>query len=221
MQVHPLYPCHWLSKECQVGVERRGQREAAVTAALVLRQQFTIHGDVLERVEVYKYLGQMMAQNNNDTQAVRAQLRKACATWAWVGKVLWGENMSPTVAPKFYLAVVQAILLYGSKTWVISLQIMARLEGFHIRAAWRMAQTHKPWWGLWKEWIYPKSEDVLRECGMKSIAEYIQIRRQRIAVYNATRPFLQECRQGEQQRGAVPHRCWWEQPMDLNVPDVQ
>jgi hypothetical protein len=23
MQVHPLYPCHWLSKECQVGVERR------------------------------------------------------------------------------------------------------------------------------------------------------------------------------------------------------
>jgi hypothetical protein len=220
MQVHPLYPRHWLSKECQVGVERWRQQEAAVTAALVLRQQFTIHGNVLERVEVYKYLVRMMAQDNDDTQAVRAQLRKARATWARVGKVLRGENTPPTVAAKFYLGIIQAILLYGSKTWVISLQAMARLEGFHIRAAWRMAQKHKLRRGPQKEWVYPKSEDVLRECGMKSIAEYIQIRRQTIAVYVATRPILQECRQGEQQSRAVPHRWWWEQPMDLDVPDA-
>ena len=50
------------------------EREAAVTAALALRQQFTIHGDVLKRVKVYKYLGWMMAQDDNDTQAIRAQL---------------------------------------------------------------------------------------------------------------------------------------------------
>ncbi len=86
----------------------------------------------------------MMAQDNDDTQAVRAQLWKARATWARVGKVLRGENTPPTVAAKFYLAIVQAILLYGSKTWVISPQAMAQLEGFHIRAAWRMAQKHKP-----------------------------------------------------------------------------
>jgi hypothetical protein len=72
MQVHPLYPHHWLSKECQVGVERRQQWEAGVTVALALHQQFTIHGNVLEQVEVYKYLGRMMAQDNNDTQAVCA-----------------------------------------------------------------------------------------------------------------------------------------------------
>jgi hypothetical protein len=68
--------------------------------------------------------------------------------------------------------------------------------------------------------VYPKSEDVLRECGMKSIAEYMQIRWQTIAMYVATRPILQECRQDEQQWGAVPHRWWWEQPMDLDIPDV-
>ncbi len=55
-------------------MERRQQREAAVTATLALRQQFTIHSNVLERVEVYKYLGWMMAQDDNDTQAIRAQL---------------------------------------------------------------------------------------------------------------------------------------------------
>jgi hypothetical protein len=136
MQVHPLYPHHRLLKEYQVGAERRPQRETAVTAALTLCQQFRIHGDVLKQVEVYKYLGRMMAQDDDDAQAIRAQLRKARATWAWVGKVLRGENTPPTIAAKFYLAVVQAILLYGSETWVISPQAMAQLEGFHIRAAW-------------------------------------------------------------------------------------
>jgi hypothetical protein len=46
MQVHPLYPCHRLSKECQVRVERQQQWEVAVTSALALRQQFTVSGDV-------------------------------------------------------------------------------------------------------------------------------------------------------------------------------
>jgi hypothetical protein len=114
IQVHPLYPRHRLSKECQVGVEHRRQRKAAVTSALALRQQFTVLGDVLEQVEVYKYLGWMMAQDNNDTQALRAQLRKAHATWAQVGQVLRNENTSPFVAARFYQADVQAILLYGS-----------------------------------------------------------------------------------------------------------
>ncbi len=132
MHVHPLYPRHRLSKECQVGIERRQQQEMAETTTLALRQQFTIHSDVLERVEVYKYLGRMMAQDDDNTQAIRAQLRKVRVTWARVGKVLWGENTPTTVAAKFYLAIIQAILLYGSKMWVISPQAMARLEGFHI-----------------------------------------------------------------------------------------
>jgi hypothetical protein len=144
MQVHPLYPRHWLWKECQVGAERRRQQETAVSAALALCQQFRIHGDVLKRVEVYKYLGRMMALDDDDAQAIHAQLRKARATWARVGKVLWGENKPPTVSAKFYLAVVQAVLLYCSKTWVVSPQAMAQLEGFHIRAAWRMVRRHKP-----------------------------------------------------------------------------
>jgi hypothetical protein len=57
MQVNPLYPRHRYSKECSVGVEHCKQRKTAVSSALALCQQLTIHGDVLKRVEVYKYLG--------------------------------------------------------------------------------------------------------------------------------------------------------------------
>jgi hypothetical protein len=98
MQVHPLYPCHRCSKECQIGVEHQLQREAAVMSALALCQQFTVRGDVLQRVEVYKYLGRMMAQDDDDIQAIRAQLRKARSTWARVGQVLRSKNAPPFIA---------------------------------------------------------------------------------------------------------------------------
>ena len=55
---------------------------------------------------------------------------------------------------------------------------------------------------------------------MSTLVEYITICRQMITVYVATRPILNECRQGERKRGAVPHRWWWEQQMDLGVNDA-
>ena len=63
-----------------MGVEQKKQREAAVTSALALWQQFSVHGEALERVEVFKYLGRLLAQDDYDIQAIRAQLRKARTT---------------------------------------------------------------------------------------------------------------------------------------------
>ena len=54
------------------------------------------------------------------------------------------ENAPPQVSAKFYKAIVQSVLLYGSKTWVLSTASLARLEGFHLRAAYRMAKKHVP-----------------------------------------------------------------------------
>ncbi len=205
MQVHPMYPQHRYTKECQIGVERKHQRETAILSALALRQQFLVRGNVLEQVEVNIYLGRLLAQDDDGIQAICAQMRKAQATWARVGQVLWSKNASPFVAAKFYQAIIQVILLYGSKLWVISWTAMARLEGLHICTAYRMAKEHKPKQGPDRVWIYPRSEDVLKECGMKTMEEYILIRWQTVALYMATHPTLTKCRQGERKRGAIPH----------------
>jgi hypothetical protein len=66
-------------------MEQKKQWEAAVTPAFALRQQFSVDGEVLEWVEVFKYLGRLLAQDDDDIQAICAQLRMACATWAQVG----------------------------------------------------------------------------------------------------------------------------------------
>jgi hypothetical protein len=103
-----------------------------VASALALQRQFTVHGDALEKVEVFKYLSRMMAQDDNNAQAMWHQLHKAWGTWARVEQVLRSKNTTPCVAAKFYKAVVQAVLLYGSKTWNLTKAVLARLEGFHV-----------------------------------------------------------------------------------------
>jgi hypothetical protein len=144
MQVDPRVPTHINTKECVIRTVRRHQRDMAVRLALALRQQFTVHGDVLERVEVFRYLGRMLSQDDDNIQAVQSQLCKARGTWAWVGQVLRRENAPPRVSAKFYKAIVQSVLLYGSETWVLSSAVLARLKGFHLRAAYRMAKKHVP-----------------------------------------------------------------------------
>jgi hypothetical protein len=150
-----MYPRHRYTKECRIGVEWKHQQETAVSSALALHQQFSVHGNMLEWVEVYKYLGCLLVQDDDDIQAIHAQMRKAQATWARVGQVLRSKNASPFVAAKFYQGIIRAILLYGSESWVISRTAMARLEGLHIHAAYRMAKEHKPKRGPDRVWIYP------------------------------------------------------------------
>ncbi len=87
--------------------------------------------------------------------------------------MLRGENVTPQVAATFYKAVVQAILLYGSETWNLTATTLARLEGFHIHVAYKLAREHQPRQGANHTWTYPRSADVLEECGMRTIAGYI------------------------------------------------
>jgi hypothetical protein len=94
----------------------------------------------------------------------------------------------------FYQAVVQAILLYGSKTRVISQTALAQLEGFHIHLAYQMAKQFKPKCNPGNVWLYPQSEDVLKECGIKTM--------------EVTHLMLFKCRAGEHKRGAISHQ-WW------------
>ena len=95
MQVGPWYPRHAYTKECQVGVERSKQREAGVKSALALWQQFSVHGNVLEQVEVFKSLGHLLVQDDDNIWAIRTQLWKVRVTWSRIGQVLQGENVSP------------------------------------------------------------------------------------------------------------------------------
>jgi hypothetical protein len=149
-------------------------------------------GEELQRVEVFKYLGRLLLHDDNDTQAMRANLAKARRCWAQVFQVLRSENASPKVCGVFYKATIQAVLLFGSETWNLAPSGMACLEGFHLRAAWQMSGT-RPWKrndGIWK---YPNLEKVLQDVGLYSISHYIGVQSQIIANYIVNWPIFQLC----------------------------
>jgi hypothetical protein len=103
----------------------------------------------LERVEVFKYLGWLLAYNDNNTQAMGANLAKARKSWGQVSCVFRAENALPKVCGMFYKATVQAVLIFGSESWKLSPSSLKILEGFHIRAACHMQRAHmESWWDM-------------------------------------------------------------------------
>ncbi len=146
---------------------------------------------------------------------MRAKLKKARKSWAWVSRVLRAENASPKVCGVFYKAVVQAVLPFGSETWKLSPASLKSLEGFHIWAARRIAgmqPTRNPE-GMWK---YPSSKYVLKAVGLETIDHYIGVRHKTIARFIVDRPLFALCRDGERKRGSTHCTFWWEQPLSLD-----
>ncbi len=188
----------------------------AVQSALALHEPFTVHEDVLEKVQVCRYLGRLLLQDNNDVQAMRSQLCKVRRMRARVGQVLRRENAPPKTSARFYKAIEQSILLYGSKTWVLSKAVMARLEGFHICMVYWMAKEHVPCWGPHCQWVYPPSDKTLMECGMHTFQHYINVQRQTIARYVVDCSIFAKCRAADQRRGSIPRLWWWEQGICLD-----
>jgi hypothetical protein len=93
------------------------------------------------------------------------------------------------------------------------------LEGFHIRATWRMAGK-RPRKLLDGTWAYPNSAAVLDKVGLKPIAHYIGVQRQHIANYIFNKPIFQSCVEGVRRHGSSVRQFWWAQPMDLEEARV-
>jgi hypothetical protein len=173
--VEDLNGGHHRTELCQRGWERRCQYAATARSQQALDHVFTRNRDKLDRVEVFKYLGRLIAHDDVDSQAMRLNLRKARGCWARILCVLRAENASPRMSGMFYKVTVQAVLLYGNETWSLPPLSVKRLEGFHIRAAWRMSglQPEKKPDGSWP---YPHLVDVLEKAGLEKITHYMGVR---------------------------------------------
>ena len=93
-------------------------------------------------------------------------------------------------------------------------------EGFHIRAAYKMANEHVSRWGPHQQWIYPPSDKLLEECGMHTIEHYIDVRRETIAKYVVNRSIHAECQGIDRRHGLVPRRWWWWWEQRMCLDDV-
>ena len=109
-------PGHEASKTCQRTAAARRQHATAAQGRAALRQTFTAYDEPLNRVTQFKYLGRIMSYDDNDTPAVRRNIKRARRVWGPFRKLLEKEEVPPRVAGFFYQAVVASVLLFGSET---------------------------------------------------------------------------------------------------------
>ena len=152
---------HKESKTCREMAARRRQHRVAAEGACAMQRTFTAYGEAeLRRVDRFKYLGRVLLYDDCDTPAIRRNLKRARAAWGRISVIIAKECVPPPVAGMFYQAVVAAVLLYGSETWVVSSYDLRALEGFHVESARRLTGMRPTKRG--ETWVYPKSADVLR-----------------------------------------------------------
>ena len=86
---------------------------------------------MVEGVENFKYLGQTLDQTDDDWPAVRQKIMRARLIWGRLGKIMRREGAEPRVLKMFDRAVAQAVLLFGSETWLLSAAIERKVYVTH------------------------------------------------------------------------------------------
>ena len=111
---------------------RSRQRDAAITSQCA-ETNFSLMGEEgkenIYGVGIFKYLGRLLKRSDNDWTVARQNIRKDRQIWGRLGKILIQEGPDPIISAAFYHMVVQAVILFGTETWVLTSSTEKRLEG--------------------------------------------------------------------------------------------
>jgi hypothetical protein len=126
---------HYQTAVCRAGAERARRRLALEDSRLAREVVFSVKGSQLASVSVFRYLGRELSSSDDDWPAVYRNVNKARQRWAHISRVLAREGANTRIAGMFYKAVVQSVLLYGCKMWVLTARVLRAVESFHNQVA--------------------------------------------------------------------------------------
>jgi hypothetical protein len=194
--------------ECKKWAKRAEKVTTSENRAKAIERKFYVDDQEIKRVTEFKYLGRILDAEDNDHKAVNYNLNKAKQQWGRLTKVLASAKGKPRTMAKFYMAIVQAVLLFGSETWALTKDMERRLDSFHHRCARHLTHRHiqqKPD-GTWE---CPRSKEVLEEAGLSTIREMIENRKRNLMDFIATRKVYHQCTESRPLASDVNHKLWW------------
>ena len=112
-------------------MERKRQRLAIEDTEERIGRIFSAYGKPLTAVPLFMYLERKLSSYENDWMVLGKNLRRAQGEWGRLAKILGKEGEYRRMVERFYTVVVQAVLLFGSKTWVLTPQLEKPLKSFH------------------------------------------------------------------------------------------
>ena len=124
------------------------------------------------------------------------------------------EGSDLLVSEMFYREVVQAVLLFGYKKWVLLAAISNNLEGVYVgflrQVTVKMAKQKRD--GTWRS---AAANSVLKEAGTQTPGTYIDEQQATVSDWVALRPILEVFNRGAGYEGGGSLRDpWWWQTAD-------
>ena len=86
-------------------------------------------------VNSFRYLGRVILVADNDWPEVVRKLLRTRAMWKRMTRILSRKGAEPRVFRFFFKAMVQAVFLFGSDTWVVTPCMERALGGFQDHVA--------------------------------------------------------------------------------------
>jgi hypothetical protein len=173
---------------------------------------FTVNGNPIKNVPEFKYLGRMVEKGDDDWPAVNRNLKRARMAWGRLSRILSKEGTCSKSMASVYKAVVQAVLLYGSESWVLSLAMEKKLETFHRSCARFITGQHIRQ-NQDGSWTCPSSTGVLEQAGLWTIQRYIQRRRNTVIKFAQSTPLYQRCVHSQPLATSPNRLVWWRLPL--------
>ena len=137
-----------------------------------------------------KYLGRTLSSSDNDFLVLEQNLQKAQGKWGRLAKILGSEGAERRMTGFFLVAVVQAVLIFKSETWVLNPRFEKSLESFHHHAVRRMAgMGHKHQQD--GTWVYTPFGALLATVRLEDIGVYIACRQNKVAQFIAIHPIME------------------------------
>ena len=211
---------HQLTKTCQNLSRRRNNERLQDAQAEGNNVKFYVGGNEIDRVHNFMYLGRLLSDDDDDSPAIDSNLRKARARWGKLVNILKREGANATIMSKFYMTIIQAVLLYGSDSWIIKDRDLNKLRSFHNRAIRYMTGSHIRKTG--DGWEYPKHEELLKKCRLFPIDVYLERRRGTLREYlmKYRNNLLQKAIETKKNCRNVHKILWWDQPW-ISKRDMQ
>ena len=101
----------------------------------------TTSGELLKKVQNFKYLGGWVASSEQDFEIRKALAWSACNKM----KKVWQSNMNRKTKVRLFTAPVESVLLYNSETWTINKNMQKKINGCYTRMLRKTTNTS------WKE----------------------------------------------------------------------
>ena len=141
---------------------------------------FQINVETLTPSEAFPYLGWTIYCNNRNWATVYLNLQKDQKQWTMLARVIKRTGAMIRARGEMYKAVERSVLLYSSKSWLMTGEMLKVLTSFCHRAArWITGITDK--YGACGEWEYPLVEEEMEVVGIHPIGVYINRRQVIIA----------------------------------------